>query len=194
MDPKLVKTLERIESGEYKSACIYELINTYYQFVIGKDDEIDDDVLYWDEPFPEEFSVPVEERSSGIGEALEILLGAGHDINDDDGMFNALMPAVGSGDEHMVHFLLKHGADANRWPEMEENDPAIFGNWYLDQIDSCLLEESLANDKDIEYMKALHRTAVVLAKEAHLGPFNGYCLSIDTENRTVSVKPAEVMY
>ena len=193
MDKKLTTELERIEKGEYDSAGISHLLDTYYLNVIGKNDEIDDDVLDIDQPYPEEFFLPIEERDSGIGEAVDILLKAGHDINESDDYSSALTKAVSSADVPMVQYLLSQGADANRWPAMKEDSPEM-KNWYLDAIDYLLFDESLANDRDKVYMDALFRTAVVLADEAGLGPFSGWCLKVDTENRVVSVKSAEPMY
>ncbi len=194
MDPKLLSMLNRVESGELKTACIHKLLETYYQCVIGKIDEYDDlDDLEDDAPFPPEFLMPVEERSSGIGIALTQLLGLGHDVNNSDGSFNALMNAVGCGDAPMVHFLLQHGADANSWPDMDEENIRLYGNYYLDDIDIHYMDESFANDKDIEYMKALYRTALVLVEDAHLGPFHGHCLKID-EAGNVTLKQAETLF
>ena len=193
MDSKLKALLSRIESGEVKTACVYETVDTYYQCVIGKIDELDDDDVYEEAPFPEEFLLPVEDRRSGIGDALIQLINAGHHVDDADGGFNALMLAVGSGDAPMVRFLINHGADANKWPEMDETPLPGEGNYYLDDIDIHYMDESFANDKDIEYMKALHRTALVLVEDAHLGPYSGYCLKID-ENGNVSLSPAKVRF
>ena len=192
---KLKAVLNRIESGELKTACVYHLLDTYYQCVIGKIDEIDDldDLVDLDDnsPFPAEFFQSVESRSSGIGIALSHLLESGHDIDSADGGFNALMIAVGCGDAPMVRFLIEHGADANTWPEMEEDPPT--GNYYLDDIDIHFMDESFANDKDLEYMKALHRTALVLVEDAHLGPYHGHCLTIDDEGN-VALKQAETLF
>ncbi len=192
IDPKLKAILNQIDCSELKTACVYHLLNTYYQFVIGKADEIADlDDLDNDDPFPAEFVQPIESRSSGIGIALSQLLDSGHDANSSDGCFNALMIAVGSGDAPMVHFLIQNGADAHSWPDMDEDPPT--GNYYLDDIDIHFMDESFANDKDLEYMKALHRTALVLVEDAHLGPYHGHCLTIDDEGN-VALKQAETLF
>ena len=193
MNSKLEAFMQSVERGDTPSASVYHLLDTYYQCVIGKIDEIaDDDIDCEDEPFPEEFLQAVEDRSSGIGIALTQLLDAGFDIDGSDGYFNALMLAVGGGDALMVHFLLEHGADASSWPDMENSLPGE-GNYYLDDIDIHFMNESFANDKDVEYMKALHRTALVLVEDAHLGPYSGYCLKID-DNGNVSLSPAKVKF
>ena len=192
MNSKLEAFMQGVECSENPSASVYHLLDTYYQCVIGKIDEIADDEADWEEPFPEEFLQAVEDRSSGIGIALTRLLDAGYDIDGTDGCFNGLMLAVGGGDAPMVHFLLEHGADANSWPDMEHSLPGE-GNYYLDDIDIHYMNESFANDKDIEYMTALHRTALVLVEDAHLGPYSGYSLKIDKRGN-VSLSPAKVKY
>ncbi len=75
---------------------------------------------------------------------------------------------------------------------MEEENSRLFGNYYLADIDIHYMDESFANDKDIEYMRALYRTALVLVEDAHLGPFYGHCLKID-EAGTVTLKQAETL-
>ena len=189
MHPEIEKTLKRIAGGEIKTACVYSLIDTYYMYIVGDIEAEDSDL---DPPFPEELLQPVEDRESGIGSALKILLDEGHNVNDSDDDFNALMLAVGSGDAPMVHFLIEHGANANSWPGIEETMPWE-GNYYLDDIDIHYMHECFCNDKDIEYLKALYRTALVLVEDAHLGPYIGHSLKID-ENGTVSLSPAKVLF
>ena len=43
MDYKLKRVMSKIENGNIQSAHIYELVDTYYQCVIYKIDEYDDD-------------------------------------------------------------------------------------------------------------------------------------------------------
>ncbi len=192
LDCKLETIMRNIENGKLKTACVLELVDTYYQSVIWKSDEMDNKTFDCDrEPFPVEFSVPVEERDSGIGVALMQLIDKGQDVDVSEGGFNALMLAVGEGDALMVRFLIQHGADADSWPEMDE-DPSA-SNFYLDDIDIHYMNESFANDKDQEYMEALHRTALVLAEDAHLGPYVGHCLTIDKAG-TVTLRPARVLF
>ena len=189
MHPEIEKTLKRIAGGEIKTACVYSLIDTYYMYIVGDIEAEDSDL---DPPFPEELLQPIEDRESGIGSALKILLDEGHNVNDSDDDFNALMLAVGSGDAPMVRFLIQHGADANSWPNMEESLPGE-GNYYLDEIDINYMNECFANDKDIDYLKALSQTAFVLVEDAHLGPYSGFSLKID-ENGTVSLGPAKTLF
>ena len=189
MHPEIEKTLKRIAGGEIKTACVYSLIDTYYMYVVGDIDAEESDL---ESPFPEELLQPVEDRESGIGPALIKLLEKGHNVNASDGDFNALMLAVGSGDAPMVRFLINHGADANSWPNMEESLPGE-SNYYLDDIDINYMNECFANDKDIDYLKALFQTALVLVEDAHLGPYSGFSLKID-EDGTVSLGPAKTFF
>lgn len=93
----------------------------------------------------------------------------------------------------MVHFLIKRGADANSWPMMNEVPLEGRRNYYLEDIDIHYMDESLANDKDIDYLKALHRTARVLVEDANLGPYRGNCLTID-DAKNVSLRTAQVLF
>ena len=185
MHPELQAFLEHVEKNKNCAACVCELIETYYQNVVYADIDLDDDC---DETlFSAEFLLPPEERASGIGAALIQLLDRGNDIDRPRDGSNALMHAVGSGDAPMTHFLLLRGADPNSWPEMSEEPELGFGNWYLDEIDICYLNESICNDKNIDYLKGLYNTVLVLADEGHLGPYYGHCLVIE-ENGRVSIE------
>ena len=164
-----------------KEASVYEIIDKYYQ-------TIDDGDQY-----PDEFLAPEEERKSGIGKTLSQALNDGCSVDDSDGYFNALMLAVGSGDAPMVHFLIQHGANANSWPGMNDEPQLEGGNYYLDDIDIHIMDEGFARDKDIAYINGLCRTAMVLAKEAHLGPYKGFCLRIDEEGN-VSASDVKVLF
>lgn len=192
MNPKLEAFMLGIEKCENPSASVYNLLDTYYQCVIGEIDKMADDVNREKEPFPEELLQTIEKRRSGIGIALTRLLDDGYDIDGSDGYFNALMLAVGNADSPMVHYLLQHGADANSWPHMEESIPGE-RNYYLDDIDIQYMDECFANDKDIDYLKALQRTALVLVEDAHLGPYYGHSLTIDEEGN-ISLGPAKVLF
>ncbi len=67
------------------------------------------------------------------------------------------------------------------------------GNYYPDDIDIKYLNVTYINDKVIAHLKALHRTALVLATEARLTSFNGNYLKND-EVGNVSLSPAEVFF
>ena len=95
---KLETIMHKIENGEVKSSCVFEMVDTYYQCVIWKSDVMDNETFNCDRtPFPVEFFTPVEERDSGIGVALMRLIDKGHDVDAADGGFNVLMLAVGEG-------------------------------------------------------------------------------------------------
>ena len=195
IDPRLETVIRKIESGELTEACIYELLDTYYQLVIWKSDNSDceDDLQDAETPFPEDFLLPVDDRSSGIGAALTQLLAAGHDVDGTDGYSNALMIAVGNGDAPMVHFLLQHGANAESWPMMDDDLTGHNSNYYLEDIDINFMNECYANDRDPDYLQALYRTALVLVEDAHLGPYSGYCLKIDNDGN-VTLEPAKLLF
>lgn len=193
MHIKIEGVLNRIKEGKIKTACIYELIDTYYQNVVWRIDEIDGfDNLPENPPFPEEFFQSVDTRVTGIGEAIEQLLKAGYDIDEPEYGFNALMLAVGEGDAPMVRYLISHGADANTWPGIEGRLP-FERNYYLDDIDIHYMDKCFDRNCDPNYVKAFYHTALVLAEDAHLGPYYGFCLEIN-ESGKVSLDPPRLKY
>ena len=189
LNPHLEAFLRDVEDRKAASAAVFELIDIYYQQVVYASPESDDDTE--DAPFSEELKQPFEDRSSGIIVVLTRLLDSGHDANESDGGFNAMMLAVGNGDAPMAHYLLERGADINTWPDMDEEPERMRQNYYLEDIDIHFMGECLANDKDLDYMKALHQTALVLAKVGRLGPYAGHCLKIDADGN-VSLEPPQV--
>ena len=191
INPHLEEFLRDVEDHKVDAAAVYGLIDTYYQQVAYTSPESDNDMD--DVPFSEELKQPVEDRASGIVVAVTSLLNSGHDANESYGGFNAMMLAVGNGDAPMVQFLIEHGADVNTWPDMDEEPEWMRQNYYLEDIDIHFMDECFANDKDLEYMKALHQTALVLAKRGHLGPYTGHCLAID-EDGNVSLEPPRLRY
>lgn len=190
MDKKLKELLKEIDNGKVASACVFTLMNAYYQRVIYRIDEIDDDDWIVDQPFPEELKKPVADRISGIGQALFRLCGMGFDVNEPKGSFNALRLAVGCGDAPMVKHLIAAGADSNFWPDPDESCDTFN---YLDVIDTCFMYESFANDCNNDYLDALFQTALVLAEDGRLGPYKGHCLKIDQDGN-VSLGPAKMMF
>lgn len=191
VNPRLEAFLRQLECRKADTTVIYELIDTYYQQVACIPPEPDDDMP--DIPFSEELKQPVEGRASGIILALTQLIDAGHDVNESDGYFNAMMLAVGHGDAPMVQFLIEHGADVNTWPGADELPEWMRKNYYLDDIDIHFMDEFFANDRDLEYMEALHKTALVLSEVGHLGPYRGHCLTIDQDGN-VSLLPPRMEY
>ena len=191
INPHLEEFLRDVEDHKVDVAAVYGLIDTYYQKVAYTSPESDDDME--DVSFSEELKQPVEDRVSGIIVAVTRLLNSGHDANEPYGGFNAMMLAVGHGDAPMVQFLIEHGVDVNTWPEMDEEPEWMRQNFYLEDIDIHYLDECLANDKDFEYMKALHQTALVLAKSGHLGPYSGHCLKISVDGN-VTLEPPRLLH
>ena len=193
MNPHLEAFLRNVEDHKVDAAAVYGLIDTYYQQVAYTSPESDDDTEGM--PFSEELKQPVENRASGIKTALTHLFNLGHDSNESDGEFNAMMLAVGHGDAPMVHFLIEHGADVNSWPAMDEEPEWMRQNFYLEDIDIHYTEECFVSKKNrnFEYMKALRQTALVLAEFGHLEPYSGHCLTIDADGN-VSLNPPQLLY
>ena len=88
MDYRLKRVMSKIENGNIQSAHIYELVDTYYQCVIYKIDEYDDDEEPTDASYPEELLYQLPERQSGIFEAMSMLISQGYDVHESDGCFN----------------------------------------------------------------------------------------------------------
>ena len=103
MNYKLSKTIEDIKTNQIDKKQLVCLLENYYQKVIYLIDQKTDDEIYEEEnkPFPEELTLPLEKRKSGILEALSIVLSINPDVNEDDGFSNALMIAVGNTDSFM---------------------------------------------------------------------------------------------
>ncbi len=191
MDSKLKNVLHRIETGDVRSAQIYELIDTYYQCVISKVDEYDGDEEPEDTSYPEELLKPLAERESGIAEALSVLIDQGYDVHESDGCFNALMLAAGSADESMTAFLLANGADPYTWPDMDQMPEEWRENFYLEDIDIHYMDA--CNDRDEAYRTALLHTAQTFVRVSGLRNVAGLCLLVD-ENGNVSLEPPEYKY
>ena len=163
---------------------VYDLLDTYYQRQLSEAEK---------QAFYRYTRIPLEQRPDGIYQELQKLLDEGCDIDETHGGFNALMTAVGCGDASMTEYLIKHGADPNKWPDMENDLSFEEPNYYLEDIDINYMNESFANEKDYHFMEALFDTAVVLANVGHLGPYQGTCHKID-EAGNVSVKYAEPFF
>ena len=191
MDTKLMRTIHNIEKGVIQSAHIYELVDTYYQSVIYKIDEYDENDEPEDTSYPEELLKPLSERDSGIAEALSVLIKQGYDVHESDGSFNALMLAVGSADEPMTAFLLANGADPHTWPDMDELPEEWRQNYYLEDIDIHYMDACYDHDED--YKTALVRTAQTFVKMSGLKKFGGLCLLLK-EDGTVSLEPPKKKY
>ena len=194
MDRVLNEVLLKIDKGEITSSRIYHLLDIYYQCVADRYDkhgtESDE---YGGIPFPSELRLKLENRESGIGEALRTLAEKGCDVNEYDGHFNALMIAVGAADAPMVRYLIERGGDVNKWPGMDDPEPVSGQNYYLEDIDIGYMNECFATNPDKDYLDALHNTAMVLIREGGLRSFSGLSLKVD-ENGHGSLGPAEVSF
>lgn len=171
---------EAVEAALSANACTncYErLAKTYYERYILDSDHYDPDEPERTEPLPQwqELRLALDRRPSGIGEALETLAAAGVNVRDEGD--EVLRTAVGAGDAFFVEWLLEHGADPTVWSDREPWEQ----NWYLDEVDLIMMDESFSNDGKEEYIEMLAKTAAVLVKKGGLRNFGGYCFTVDEE-------------
>ncbi len=156
--------INKIKTGEIrKEAAVIELLDAYYRNCI--------DTTENDDSYPEELTIPLEERGFGIYEALLWLANKQYDFNVEYEGESALMIAVGYADAPMTSFLIQNGADANKWPDMDELPGIPKNNYYLEDIDIQYLNETWPRTET--YIKALLETAKVLLKEGGTGSFRG---------------------
>ena len=191
MNEKLSQVLCDIENNKIESSHIHKLIDIYYQCVIDKIDECENDEEMERAAYPEDILLQLPQRKSGIFEALSQLIDQGYDVHESDGGFNALMLAVGYADEPMTAFLIDNGADPRTWPDMDEFPTELRQNYYLEDIDIQYMDTYL--DKDEKLESALLRTAQTIVKASGLKNFGGICLCVD-ENGNVSLKPPKMKY
>lgn len=177
MNYKLAKTIEDIKNYQIDKNQLVCLLENYYQKVIYLIDEKTDDEIYEEEnkSFPEELTLPLEKRESGILEALSIVLSINPNVNEDDGFSNALMISVGNMDAFLTEYLLEHGFDSGLWPDTEDDEQ----NYYLEDIDIHYMYYCLENNNDKKYEESLFKTALVLVKKGNLLNFQGNCLTIN---------------
>ncbi len=112
MNHQLSELLRDIVNKQIDKKQLIYFLNHYYQFVIYKIDEKSDNQIFeeGDNPFPEELTLPLDKRKSGILEALNIVLRINPNVNEDDGSCNALMITVGNADAFLTEYLLEKGA------------------------------------------------------------------------------------
>ena len=135
MNNKLEKIIKEIQTRQINKNLLIYLLDNYYQCVIYNIDELTDEEIYKkdDEFFPEELTLPLEIRKSGILEALNLVLNINPNVNENTGFENALMVAVGNADSFIVEYLLDNGANPLKWPNLEEDET----NYYLDERCYC---------------------------------------------------------
>lgn len=184
---KLEKILKKIQTKQINKNQLIYLLDNYYQCVIYKIDELTDEEIYEkeDESFPEELVLPLENRKSGILEALNLVLQMNPNVNENTDSENALMIAVGNADSFIVEYLLEKGANPLKWPNPEEDET----NYYLNDLDIHYMNYSFENRKDEIYEKALFNTANSLVSKGNLPDYQGYCLSVI--DSVISFNPCE---
>ncbi len=187
MNEILEREINAIKRGERDQEVIVHFLEEYYEHYIqstlpgGLSYEVEDC------PYPEELSLPLEKRKSGICDAVNWLIEAGYDPNE-GACFNPLMMAVWYEDAFMTEFLISNGADAHRWPDMLESEPNI----YIDHLDIAYFDKAWPLDD--RFMQALLETAKVLLRDGKVGSFSGMCLKADAENRTITFSPPRFLY
>ena len=164
-----------------------EMIDDYYWFLTREETEEDDDEYG-------EGYYPLEERNSGIYEAINLLIQNELDLNEEYKGTVALEYAVAWPDHYMAEYLIKHGADPNIWGDMYADGPlGLLTNWYLDDIDIGLFDELISNEPDEVMIDALVKTAHVLVDIGGLRSYTGLCLKIE-EDGSGSISAPKLKY
>ena len=179
--------VNHIKTGEiHKETAVVELLDTYYRECI---DDLDDE----NDSYPDELTIPLAERRFGIYEALLWLANEQYDFNAEYDGESALTLAVGYADAPMTSFLIRSGADANKWPDMDELPDIPRSNYYLEDIDIQYLNELCPRTE--KYIKALMETARVLLEEGGTGSFKGISrFTADAEKRLITIADYKCEY
>lgn len=187
MNEMLEKELNTIKRGERHQEVFLHFLEFYYDIYIQS--TLPGGLSYEVEEcsYPEELTLPLEKRASGISNAVKWLIANGYDPNEGD-CFNPLMMAVWYEDAFMTEFLIANGADAHRWPDMLESEPNI----YIDHLDIAYFHKAWPLDD--RFMHALLETAKVLLRDGKVGSFFGTCLEADAEKRTITFLPPKFRY
>lgn len=185
MNEILKETLDKIKNKEITSEVVNAFLCVYY------DDYIDGLNKREEASYPEELLLPLEERTSGVYEAMRLLVEQRYDLNEGE-EFNPLMITVGNADASMTEFLIKNGADANYWPYMDEEPEYMRDNYYLEDIDTACMAMDWPESE--RYVYALAQTARVLLEEGNTGSFSGICLKADAEKRQISLPGINYLY
>ena len=143
------------------------------------------DVYYQNNPNRKELRLPLEQRASGILGELSWLLSHGAKVNV-DGERQPLMPPVGNLDAAMTAYLLENGANPH-FDISEDEAPYGCGNFYIDDLDRILLDESFVTGPDQSVFDRVLQIAALFAKYGVAG-VHTYCISIDKKTRTVSTR------
>ncbi len=187
MQELLKEKIDNIKKNPCEYEVVYEFLCVYYDDFIWKVGNSGEEKT----DYPVELTLELEDRVSGVYEAMVWLVEQGFDLNEGD-CFNPLMMAVGSADAPMTRFLILNGADANYWPEMEETPEQFRSNYYLEDIDIAYFNEDPPADK--VYVDALLKTTRVLLEDGKTGSFGGLCLLADAEKREISLGSPQYKY
>ena len=182
MEKELKRVLEDIENGEITASYVVRLLETYYYGLIypEKDLDIAENLVT---SFPEELTQPLDQRISGIGEAMQQLIGKGYGLNEfSEDSECALTLSVGGVDAPMTEWLLQHGADPHIWPDMSETAPWE-QNYYLDDLDIHFQDDYTER---ISLEKSILDTVRVIAVNSDLRNYSGFNFSIDSEGNVMN--------
>ncbi len=183
MNEKLQTCINQIKAGRIEKEVVYTFLRTYYNC-------IEDMNAAEDAPYPEELTKPLRERKSGVYEAMCWLAQEKYDMNEGDD--TPLLETVAYADAPMTEFLIQNGADANYWPDKDENPEVPKFNYYLEDIDIAYYNENWPlSDR---YISALLETAKVLLTQGDTGSFLGLCLSADAEKREITIGGPKYLY
>ena len=140
---------------------------------------------YYCEAAANEKDLPVEDRPSGVLDVLHCLLSHGATLNPKEEERQPLMAPVGALDVAMTEYLLEKGADPHY--DLPYNIIAYgCGNYYIDELDILVMEESFVNAPDTSVFDRALQIAVLLAKHG-VANVRTHCIVIDGEEKTVQV-------
>lgn len=185
MNGILKSSIDKIRKKELTSEVVYSFLCSYYDEYIEGLDESED------APYPEELVLPLETRESGVYEAMSWLVDQKYNLDEGE-CFNPLMMAVSHADAPMTEFLIRNGANANYWPDMDEEPEYMRDNYYLEDIDIAYMDMHWPRSE--RYVNALLQTARVLLQEGNTGSFFGLCLAADAEKREISLSGPNYLY
>ena len=143
------------------------------------------DYEFWDSFLSEKKKTPLADRNSGeIVKQIEWFLSNGADINLCDlsksGMVDTpLSVAVCDEDYYLTEFLLDRGANPRVWLFSDHHPWENYEDWLIEHMDVRMMDS-----KGEQFENELHIAATL----AHYGldDFNGICISIDKESRTIN--------
>ncbi|MBR5595863.1 MAG: hypothetical protein IKW30_00455 [Lachnospiraceae bacterium] len=173
------------EAEMYDKKCLLaDFLNRYYIYEIEESE-----LSFWEE----EIFIPLEERKSGVFEALEYLVPRERNINNESAI-TALELAVGHIDYYMAEYLIAHGANPNFWEEREEElkEPGPHNNWYLEDLDVAVIND-LEIEHEVVYEHVL-KLIKLLTEAGELESFSGLCLAYDSETGEIELHKLRMKY